>query len=497
MKKLTNNKYNIISICILLALTTGLGLTLSSNPFSNRLLGHDSSMFMYFGEGIKQGMIPYKEMLDHKGPVLFFINSIASIGFNENHMGLWLIELTSIFVTLFFTYKTSLLFTNKGVSLLAIILSFSIYISTLDTGNYSEEYAMPFIMLSLYYFFDQVYHSRKLQNFHFIIIGFSFSFVFFIRANMIVPWIVIYSYYLIMYFYQKKWLPLFKVVFYSFLGAMIICIPVVFYCIITGSLAEMIQQAFLMNLQYASSSLWEKLSTSNDFYNVLASSGYPVMIFLFLSLLLKNLQNKKVRRSYLLLLALNILNWYTVILSGRSYQHYMLTQVGLLTIIVAIVLFEYFKNYDLKKWIIVFSLFIILFSPLFYTSIQRIKYINTAEFPMDREKEAIAREIREHSKKGDRIYVHAIDGNIYLLSHRFSNSKFFVLPSLNYIEQPELSKEFLSSFDKDMPKYIVIMKDAKVGLDSLFNKEILALVSKKGKLEYQTESYILYKMQSN
>ena len=47
------------------------------------------------------------------------------------------------------------------------------------------------------------------------------------------------------------------------------------------------------------------------------------------------------------------------------------------------------------------------------------------------------------------------DANIYLMSNRYSNSRFFVLPAINYLNFPSLSEEFKESLARNKPKFIV------------------------------------------
>ena len=57
-------------------------------------------MFLYFGKGISEGLIPYKDMFDHKGIVLFFIQYIANIvGLGNIFLGIFLVE--AVFINCF------------------------------------------------------------------------------------------------------------------------------------------------------------------------------------------------------------------------------------------------------------------------------------------------------------------------------------------------------------------------------------------------------------
>lgn len=104
------NTEKIFSFMLVLLSFVLILLTLNSNVFSNRIDAHDSSMFLYFGKGISEGLIPYKDMFDHKGIVLFFIQYIANIvGLGNIFLGIFLVEAVFLLIALIFLYKTSYL----------------------------------------------------------------------------------------------------------------------------------------------------------------------------------------------------------------------------------------------------------------------------------------------------------------------------------------------------------------------------------------------------
>ena len=51
------------------------------------------------------------------------------------------------------------------------------------------------------------------------------------------------------------------------------------------------------------------------------------------------------------------------------------------------------------------------------------------------------------------------------MSNRFANSKFFVLPSLDYREFPQLKKGFTDDLTNRPPKYIVLRKQTYLQTD--------------------------------
>lgn len=197
-------------------------LSFRSSPFSNILNGHDSSMFMYFGKGMNEGMIPYVDMFDHKGIILFFFQQLGvKLGFGNYSFGVWLIESIFYLVSILFIYKTSMLLTNKkGISSLSILLTTGLILITFDGGNYSEEFALTFISIAFFYITKCVINSEYNQ-FHLLIIGLTGGLTFFIRSNMIALWIVFCLYFVISDLMHRNFYDLAKKTLYIFIGALL------------------------------------------------------------------------------------------------------------------------------------------------------------------------------------------------------------------------------------------------------------------------------------
>ena len=148
-------------------------------------------MFLYFGKGISDGLIPYKDMLDHKGPILFIIQYLAVLaGFGNFSLGIWLIECLFFLGTLFSLYKTCYLCINdKLISAVSVTFLTPLFILCYDGGNYSEEFALLFISISLY-FFCKIFFKRRVSRVEYLLVGFLGAATFFIRLNMISLWVV-------------------------------------------------------------------------------------------------------------------------------------------------------------------------------------------------------------------------------------------------------------------------------------------------------------------
>src|SRR5699024_38751 len=111
----------IIILLSVLFFTFLISLTLRSNPFSQYLPNHDSSMFQYFGYAMNNGKTVYTEIFDHKGPMIFILNYFGIMLSTQNIQGIYLIEFASLFIYFLYSYKTIRLWLGRVFSLTLLV----------------------------------------------------------------------------------------------------------------------------------------------------------------------------------------------------------------------------------------------------------------------------------------------------------------------------------------------------------------------------------------
>lgn len=182
------------------------------NPFSLNLSDIDSSIFIYFGEAMHKGKIPYRDMFDHKGPLLWLIeyvgvgigkalpwtvptgDGLISIGWYRDTIGIWILETAGFLADFYFAYLIARqLCSSRWLSFLSAVVTIIPVVNEFGGGNYSEEWSLPFIFISLYIFvryFNQQEDTQRSVALPFIYLsGLCCGCVICIRANNISCWL--------------------------------------------------------------------------------------------------------------------------------------------------------------------------------------------------------------------------------------------------------------------------------------------------------------------
>lgn len=229
---------NLALLLIIVALSMASSMTFWSKEFS---VGTDSSVFQYIGQAIMRGEMPYRDVFDHKGPLLYLYNYFGNLILKIR--GVWIFEVVSVAVAVIFGYKMARLFLNRILATIAVMVAFSGYFRFVEGGNLTEQYALPFLFISLYIFTR--YFMEKFSKVATLICGICFGAVCLLRPNMIALWAVFVA---IIFFMELKRRKFNFAIFFT-LGFALIVVPILSWLYLGGAFRDFIEQYLVFNLQ--------------------------------------------------------------------------------------------------------------------------------------------------------------------------------------------------------------------------------------------------------
>ena len=293
----------------------------------------DSSVFRTIAIMMNKGYMPYVDTFDHKGPLIYFINWIGmTIDF---HRGIWVIEFFSLFVTLCVLYKIARLKSSRKWSIMVTFLSISLLFKYFHGGNLTEEYAMPFIAISLYIFLDYLI-KNKINIIRVIISGVCFSAVLLLRPNMISVWIVFSITIFIKCIKEKEYKKLISFILYFIAGMGSVLIPLIIFFGVKGVLADFWADYIGFNKMYTSSMKMSIMLKNRLKTLLFFSKNLTIMLTVIIDLYLWNKNKKTIFGSYFIYIILTLL---FISLSGRQYDHYGM-------ILIPVVVFPFASLYE-------------------------------------------------------------------------------------------------------------------------------------------------------
>lgn len=271
--------------------------------------GFDSCTFKTIGIGILEGKIPYTDLFDHKGPILFWLNAL---GLLCGRVGLFSLEVIFFSAMLVCAYRIARLYTNESKAFAASLLTLIPTIDFITEGNQCEIYMLPFIALSLYmalrYTTGRMPSHPLIYSFFY---GIAFAIIFFIRPNDAVSHVgaIMFGLFLLMLRKREYRNAIANATVFA-VGSLVVAIPILIYFYSIGSLGDMLHGMIGYNLQYSSES-----GLNEGSIGILL---IPVIIYggtIFLS-------RRNDKDSWFILIPSLI---FTLILIGkRDYYHYLL-----------------------------------------------------------------------------------------------------------------------------------------------------------------------------
>lgn len=111
----------------------------------------DVNCYYTVGRGMFRGLVPYKDLYEQKGPLLYFLYGFADLVFPSSYLGGWLLELIAGACFLFLFYKTVRLFAEKAPLWLIPAAAFAVFASfAFAKGGSAEELFLPFFAGTVY-----------------------------------------------------------------------------------------------------------------------------------------------------------------------------------------------------------------------------------------------------------------------------------------------------------------------------------------------------------
>ncbi|HEY2982019.1 MAG TPA: hypothetical protein VGJ22_12620, partial [Anaerolineales bacterium] len=79
----------------LLSILLALSVLVQANP-ATRLPGRDNGFYLYIGEEIVHGKLPYRDAWESKPPAIFYLNALALRLGRGSRWGIWTIEFAAL-----------------------------------------------------------------------------------------------------------------------------------------------------------------------------------------------------------------------------------------------------------------------------------------------------------------------------------------------------------------------------------------------------------------
>lgn len=253
---------------IFLALLLALFVELPVLPAIQQTPEKNSGMFLYVGQQMMEGKTLYKEVWDHKPPLVFMLNAFALILGGGGLWGVWVLQLVFTALAVFLLLKVlervfglfPAVFAVTGAMLALFLINHG--------GNYCENYALLFQAAGLWLFLEG--SNKPKRWWLFLLAGVAIGLAFMLKQNQIGFGIALGIILVLRALFHPRPENLWAAVA-PWLGFAAVVLAFVGFFFVTGNFAAFWDAAFGYNLAYTRLGLLERLKAILDIVEELSS----------------------------------------------------------------------------------------------------------------------------------------------------------------------------------------------------------------------------------
>lgn len=433
----------------------------TANPWQLSPAITDSGVFQYIGMLMAKGYMPYRDIFDHKGPLLLYLNYL---GYRIHPLhGIWFVELLSLFAAFAGMYRAARFHSGRATSLCIVFLVGGVCYPYLKGGDFCEEFAMPFIAWALCIFLDYFLNGR-VTPLRLNLLGVGFGCVLMLRPNMVAVWIVFCISVLIKCLKEKQYAALGHYVLWFLTGATIVVGACCIWLLANGAFSDFIADYIKFNIAYSGA------EGGNSRFRVIST----VLTFLKDPLLLISLcciscfcrAEREKRYSNISCLAAIILSLLLLSMAGEAYEHYFLMMFPLLPYPLALAFGTILNGNNrqavLPGLLLLCYMCVTMAAPAWISALQRVAEYTRAETTdvyLDPETEQLVDTVNACSAPDDKIMMWGNYKGCWVAQYcgRESASRFIYQPWTDLLGTTDVGRtEFLQDIAEKQPKLILV-----------------------------------------
>lgn len=215
--------------------------------------GYDSAMFQTIGKYWAEGALPYVELFDHKGPMIFLINAAGYALCGRT--GVFILQVIFLFISEALAYRLLNGRCPRAVAVAGALLLPVLLAANWEEGNTTEEYILPLLFMSYGLMLRWAEGREAGESDHApraaFIYGLSFSFALMTRVTNALGICVGVLMICVALIAKGRWKNLGANALAFILGAAVLTVPFCIYFYAHGALYEMWYGTLLFNFDYS------------------------------------------------------------------------------------------------------------------------------------------------------------------------------------------------------------------------------------------------------
>lgn len=293
----------------------------------------DQNCFLTLGKGILEGVVPYRDLFEQKGPLLYFLHSAGLLISDNDFHGVFIIQVLFFTAYLVMMKKTAEIFlgdSKKSVAVAVICGMVTAVTHCYRRGDNAEEFCLPFVALALYWLLKAMKngYSKTMTNKVMLLNGFFAGCIFWIKFTLLgfhLAWTAVFF---VLMLSEKKYSKAFIGCIVFLCGMALSSVPYLIYFAMHNSLKDLFEVYIYSNvflyskhMTFAERVIY-MLNTAKS--NIIKNPTLDILIFVGLyGFCLTDKYIKKTGYKILLILCSFVL-FTGIFIGGTNYSYYYL-----------------------------------------------------------------------------------------------------------------------------------------------------------------------------
>ena len=249
----------------------------------------DVHCFLTLGKGLLNGLVPYVDLYEQKGPVLYFIYAIVALFSHKSMFGQYLLEIVTYGLFLYFSAKLAQVYLGKSKLIYPIVAVLAAVVATTRSfshGGSVEQMCLFLFVYGLYSVIKACHENRSLTVQEALTNGIFAGLALWIKYTMLGFYLGLALFVLIWYIgWVRDWKKLLAVIGQFLLGIAAVSAVVFAYFLWAGSLDDLFTCYFYNNIfLYPSESDVPKLTQIWQSFTLAMQYNKIFPIFLYIGL---------------------------------------------------------------------------------------------------------------------------------------------------------------------------------------------------------------------
>jgi hypothetical protein len=415
------------------------------------------------GWRLLSGDVPYRDVWDHKPPLIYFVDALGLALSPDTLWGVWALQFICIFFTLFFIYR--LMDREFGIyaAVAGTVVLTSGLLTILEKGNVTEQYALPFQALGFLLFINAWKQDFPVRASFWIGLlgGVAFNF----KQTTIGIWVTYGLFVLVIRLFQRR-LPIRDLL--SMLGGWLVpSLVLILYLAGHQAVGDFWEQAFLYNFVYIGKHeglrrlipvfLKGFLYLRNGWVLYLAGLGWLAGIACLWRKRRALAEIHPLVPVALVNLPIEVL---LLLVSGRSILHYYLTPLPVMGILAGLLAYTVpqlihgisrISAQTIQKWVPGAVLGIILLG-----QVGQVQYYpEYVRVLSDNDYAPVIQYVAEHTKEGDQVLLIGAESVVNFLTRRKAPTRYVYQYPLGLLGRRPMFEEYFNQIMENKPLLIV------------------------------------------